>query len=156
MAGYELTEAADRSLEDIYRYSVVTFGPKVAERYLNGMHQAFELLAENPHIGAGQSWIRPGYRRLVHESHVIYYRPIGAGVLIVECCTRHRARRGISETRFEIETGIEGHSQDGGFHDLLRSETTVRSSLGVSALPTLFPKLAPRRQLRSRTLKTRQ
>ena len=84
MAGSELTETADRRLEDIYRYSVVTFGLDTAMRYLNGLHQAFELLAENPRIGTDQGWIKPDYRRLVHESHVIYYRPAEAGVLIVE------------------------------------------------------------------------
>lgn len=69
MAGYELTETAERRLEDIYRYSVVTFGLEVAGRYLNGMHQAFGLLGDNPQIGTDQGWIRPGHRRLVHESH---------------------------------------------------------------------------------------
>ena len=55
MADYELTETAERRLEDIYRYSVVTFGLKTAERYLNGMHQMFRLLAGNPQIGTDQA-----------------------------------------------------------------------------------------------------
>ena len=64
MAGYELTETAERRLEDIYRYSVVTFGLQTSGRYLEALHQAFELLSENPQIGADQGWIKPGYRRL--------------------------------------------------------------------------------------------
>lgn len=84
MAGYELTEKADSRLEEIYSYSVLTFGLETARRYLDGMHQAFELLAQNPHLGTDQTWIASGYRRLVHELHVIYYRVLEAGVLIVD------------------------------------------------------------------------
>ena len=72
MAGYELTETADRRLEEIYRYSIRTFGLRTAKRYLKNLHQAFALLAENPRIGTDQGWIKADYRRLVHESHVIY------------------------------------------------------------------------------------
>ncbi len=69
---------------DIYRYSVVTFGFEIAERYLNDLHRAFELLADNPQLGTDQSWIRTGYRRSVHQSHMVYYRRLEDGVLIVE------------------------------------------------------------------------
>lgn len=84
MVGYELTETAEKRLEDIYRYSVMTFGLQTARGYLDGLHHAFELLAQNPQIGTDQGWIEPRYRRLVHQSHVIYYRPAEDGVLIVE------------------------------------------------------------------------
>lgn len=84
MADYELTKQADRRLADIYRYSIQKFGLKTAGRYLTGMHQAFALLAENPLLGTGQELVNPGSRRLVYASHVIYYRPLEAGVLILE------------------------------------------------------------------------
>ena len=100
MAGYELTETAERRLEDIYRYSMVTFGLQTAGRYLEALHQAFGLLVENPQIGTDHGWIKPGYRRLVHESHVIYYRPLETGVLIVEIL--HKAQD--PARHFEEET----------------------------------------------------
>jgi toxin ParE1/3/4 len=84
MADYELTKEADLRLAEIYRYSIRKFGLKTARRYLTGMHQAFALLAENPLLGTVQELIKPGYRRLVYESHVIYYRPAKKGVLIIE------------------------------------------------------------------------
>lgn len=84
MANYELTKAADRRLVDIYRYSVATFGLDVARRYLKAMHSAFELISENPQIGTDQSWVASGCRRMVCESHVIYYVPHTEGVLILE------------------------------------------------------------------------
>ncbi len=84
MADYELSREAERRIEDIYRYSIQRFGLRTAKRYLNGMHEAFALLAENPLMGTAQGWIQPGYRRFIHESHVVYYRPVEAGILIVE------------------------------------------------------------------------
>ena len=84
MAGYELTEEADARLAEIYSYSIRQFGLRTARRYLNGMHEAFEMLAGNHRIGTSSERIQAGLWRLVHESHVIYYRPLAAGVLIVD------------------------------------------------------------------------
>ena len=51
---------------------------------MRGLHEAFELLADRPLLGTNQARIKPGLWRLLHESHVIYYRPRTAGVLIVD------------------------------------------------------------------------
>ena len=84
MASYELTEEADARLEEIYVYSIRKFGLSTAAEYLNGLHATFELLADKPRIGTSAHRIRPGLWRLAHESHVIYYRPLTAGILIVD------------------------------------------------------------------------
>ena len=90
MAGYELSETAERRLAEIYEHSILRFGSRTARRYLNSLDRAFQLLAENPQMGSQAVAIRRGFRRLVHESHVIYYRPTETGVLIVEVL--HRAQ----------------------------------------------------------------
>ena len=84
MASYELSKDADDRLDEIYEYSVRNFGLKTARRYLSGLHDVFGLLAQNPRIGTDQGRLKPGLWRLAHESHVIYYRPEVAGVLIVD------------------------------------------------------------------------
>ncbi len=84
MADYELSERAEQRLAEIYEYSIEEFGLKTARRYLNGLHQTFGRLAENHNIGTDLSEVRPATRRLVHESHVVYYEPTAAGILIVE------------------------------------------------------------------------
>ena len=84
MASYELSEEADARLAEIYEYSIREFGRRTATRYLSGMHEMFGLLAENPHIGTNQEWIQPGFWRLVHKSHVIYYTCTATRVLIVD------------------------------------------------------------------------
>ena len=84
MADYELSKKAELRLANIYRYSIRRFGLRRARRYLRGMHEAFRLLAKNPLIGSAQGWIKPGYRRFVYESHIIYYSSVDEGVLVVE------------------------------------------------------------------------
>ena len=84
MASYELSEDADALLAEIFEYSIRKFGLRTARRYLKGLHKAFQLLADSPRIGTSQQRILPGVWRLAYESHVIYYRPMTAGVLIVD------------------------------------------------------------------------
>ena len=84
MADYELSKRAEQRLSEIYEYSIEEFGQKTARRYLNGLHQTFGQLADNQDIGSDLDDIRPGLRRLIHESHVVYYQPTATGVLIIE------------------------------------------------------------------------
>lgn len=82
MAGYSLTEDADLDFADIYGRSQQNFGAHQAEKYALKLIDAFELLAERPRAGHDISYIKPGSRRLHHESHTIYYR-IGDGEVII-------------------------------------------------------------------------
>lgn len=79
MAGYRLSEEADRRLAEIYRYSLETFGEQQADKYFNSLHDVFGTLARHPELG------RPfhEYRRHEHQSHVIFYKPDASGILIV-------------------------------------------------------------------------
>ena len=51
--------------------------------YTHSLKNCLELLGENPNMGSRADDIRPGYRRFTHESHVVFYRDTGRGVLIV-------------------------------------------------------------------------
>lgn len=84
MASYRLTNRAEARLVAIYEYSMVTWGLPRARDYLADLHHAFGLLAENPRMGRDISELRRGVRRLVHASHVIYYRAETSGVLILD------------------------------------------------------------------------
>lgn len=84
MASYRLTSKAGAKLAAIYEYSIVNWGLRTARDYLIGLHNAFELLAQNPRMGRGMGAVRPNLRRHPHGSHVIYYRTDGEGVLILD------------------------------------------------------------------------
>jgi toxin ParE1/3/4 len=59
---------------DIADYTVDTWGPEQAQRYLDSLEACFHRLAEAPRIGRPGDRIGPGYRRIEHEKHVILYR----------------------------------------------------------------------------------
>lgn len=69
-------------MAEIARYSFDTFGLKVAREYRHSLIAAFERLAQNPELGHPFRHKARYTRRLMHESHVIYYRPRGHLILI--------------------------------------------------------------------------
>ena len=80
---YRLTQQADQHLGDIYLYTAKTFGRAKADSYLQGFAATFDLLADNPHMGRAADHVRPGLRRHEHAGHVIFYREMGKGLLII-------------------------------------------------------------------------
>jgi toxin ParE1/3/4 len=83
MNNYVLSETADADIEGIARYSITQWGLARAERYILELHQAFETLAEFPHLGKNAGHVRVGYFRLDHGSHSVFYQKTDAGVFIV-------------------------------------------------------------------------
>ena len=80
MAVYRLAKTADIKLEQIYSYSLLTFGARQADAYYKGLHETFDLLAAMPLIGREFR----GRRRHEHAEHVIFYRQVQYGILIVQ------------------------------------------------------------------------
>ena len=76
---HRITQRAERDLLDIYRYTVETFGPNQADKYLRELEAVFELIAEYPRVGRtyeGET------RQFVHGKHIILYR-IGQTEVVV-------------------------------------------------------------------------
>jgi len=48
---YQLTEEADRDVEEILAYSVKSFGVVQTEHYFEALKECIELLADNPNMG---------------------------------------------------------------------------------------------------------
>ena len=78
-----LSDAAAKDIEQILDRSDADFGPHQTELYYHSLKNCLELLGENPNMGSSADDLRPGYRRFAHESHVVFYRDTGRGVLIV-------------------------------------------------------------------------
>jgi toxin ParE1/3/4 len=83
MVKFELTAAADRDLTEIYVYSHSRFGEHTANDYLLGLESCFAQLAEMADMGRPIEHIRSGYYRFTHARHVVFYKKIEGGVLIV-------------------------------------------------------------------------
>ena len=82
MARYQLTNKAEADVGSIYEYSIVNFGLRTARDYLSGMHDCFDILAENPSWGNVYGFIEPGLCRYEYRSHSVYYQETKTGILV--------------------------------------------------------------------------
>ncbi len=82
MPGLRLSKLARPDLIEIADYTVDNWGLQQAARYLDGLEGCFKQLALSPGLGRPCDGIRPGYRRLEHEMHVVFYRVDQDGLLI--------------------------------------------------------------------------
>lgn len=83
MAHYRLTRKADNDLVALYEYGIDAFGLIRAQDYLIGLHDCFELLAENPVLGRSAEELLPELKRFEHGSHVVFYLPDEFGILVI-------------------------------------------------------------------------
>ena len=80
---YALTEEATGDIKNILERSITDFGLQQTELYYNSLKNCLELPGINPAMGSVADDIMPGYRRFPHQSHVIFYRTVENGILIV-------------------------------------------------------------------------
>lgn len=80
---YELSEEADRDLEEIFDYTVEKFGVEQAIVYVSSFEDTFESLCNNPKLGRERMEIREALRSIVKESHVVFYRILRSKIRIV-------------------------------------------------------------------------
>ena len=83
MRKYELTEAADRDLSDIYTFTYAEFGERQADAYFQSLEDCLRHLANNPQLGRDATFLRQGYRLFVHSRHSIYYKRTRSGIMVV-------------------------------------------------------------------------
>jgi toxin ParE1/3/4 len=82
LPAYQLSKLARIDLINIADYTVDTWGEEQAYRYLDSLEACFIRLVKAPRIGRSCNRIRPGYRRIEHERHVILYRVDRDGIFI--------------------------------------------------------------------------
>ncbi len=57
MAKYRRTEAAHEDLENIYRFGIMKFGERQADRYYFGLVKCMENIVKNPLQFLSYSWL---------------------------------------------------------------------------------------------------
>lgn len=80
---WRTTHVADLDIANIYAHGERTFGAEQAERYQNGLFQAFDMVAANPRLSHERLEITPPVRLHPYGAHVIVYTLQDAGILIV-------------------------------------------------------------------------
>lgn len=82
MNNYTLSADAGEDFDNIYDYSLKSFGKKVARSYVESLKETLRNLAKNPNIGRDASNIKLGYYKYRYRSHVIYYSKNNDGIII--------------------------------------------------------------------------
>ncbi|HUX45344.1 MAG TPA: type II toxin-antitoxin system RelE/ParE family toxin [Terracidiphilus sp.] len=82
MPGYKLSKLARLDLIEIADYTLDTWGAGQAYYYLDSLGACFQQLAHTPEMGRTCDAVRPGYRRIEHEKHIVFYRIEGDGIFI--------------------------------------------------------------------------
>lgn len=74
--------AARRDFDRLVRWSNERFGQEQTRQYVRGLDKIIEGVARSPKAGRPVA-IRPGLRRRLYESHVVYYGEEGDNLRIV-------------------------------------------------------------------------
>lgn len=82
MTRYTLAPLARFDMRELWAYSVQQWGRRNADRYVRDLTATMEKIARDPLIGAAADDLRPGYRRHVFGSHVIFYVRGKDGVVV--------------------------------------------------------------------------
>jgi toxin ParE1/3/4 len=80
---YQLTNAADEDLSELYTYSFLEFGELRADAYFESLEDCLQRLTENPQLGMNVNGLRRNYYRFVHQRHSVYYKKSRSGILVV-------------------------------------------------------------------------
>ena len=76
------TPAARGDLRAIWRYSAERWGPDQADAYTDAIEDACRLLAGSVSVGKPIA-SRPGYRRWIIRSHVLYLREFSDRIEVI-------------------------------------------------------------------------
>lgn len=89
---------AEDDLDDIAIFTVEHWGVEQADRYVAGLEEFCELIADFPGIGRECDKIAPRLRRMEHQSHVLFFFPAEDGILVSRIF--HKSRD-ISDEEFD-------------------------------------------------------
>ena len=80
---FQVRQAADNDLLDIFIYGCEQFGVDTAEAYIYRLEAGFQQLSQHPKSGRSIEQILAGIRALPVVSHVIYYQVTDATIDII-------------------------------------------------------------------------
>ena len=83
MPKYFVSSAAGADIRGIIRYTTLQWSAEQAARYAAGLHECFRTLAQCSEMGRGCDSVSLGLRRFEHGKHVVFYRIVAGGILIV-------------------------------------------------------------------------
>ncbi|NDV14862.1 hypothetical protein GO009_02395 [Muricauda sp. TY007] len=83
MGVYKLSNKAETDLAEMYEFGIYKFGLLQAQRYFNGMHEVFGVLAENIDLGCDASEFIGDLKRFSYKAHTIFYFQTTSGIFVL-------------------------------------------------------------------------
>jgi len=83
MPRYEFTHEAERDLEVITDFTYEQWGRRQAEKYINGLNERAQNLADNPGLGMKRGALLEGLLSFPYLSHVLYYVQQTHGITVI-------------------------------------------------------------------------
>jgi toxin ParE1/3/4 len=75
---------AQADIEEIWEYTAERWSDRQAEAYLRLINAAVDTVTVNPEAGRSyHDYLRPGYRKYLVGSHVLFYRVTNTDVVVV-------------------------------------------------------------------------
>jgi len=82
VGSYRFTRRAESDLFEIAQYTINTWGREQCARYLDGLEDCCQRLADNPTLGRACEYLRPEFRRMQQGKHVVFYRREQDGIVV--------------------------------------------------------------------------
>lgn len=83
MTSWRLSPQAGEDVLAIGRYTSQEWGEEQSERYLDRLNDTFNRLVPIPGLGRHREDVRPGVFSSPAGRHVVWYRPVDAGIEIL-------------------------------------------------------------------------
>jgi len=83
LPNYFVSSAAGSDVRGIIRYTRLQWSAEQAARYAALIQECFRTLAQSPGMGRGCDLVSIGLRRFERGKHVVFYRIVTGGILIV-------------------------------------------------------------------------
>lgn len=73
MPNFIFTDKAEADLADIIDFTLENWGAEKAHKYIDGLEEMAQMLADNPDIGIKREHLIEGLFCFPYESHLLYY-----------------------------------------------------------------------------------
>jgi toxin ParE1/3/4 len=84
MRKFNLSNAADKDLKQIWQYTLETWSREQANKYVSGLLAACADIAQSPEsLGQPYDYVRVGYRKYPWCKHVIFYLIQDDGTVLI-------------------------------------------------------------------------
>ena len=83
MPTYTFTDKAESDLEGIIDFTIEHWGKPQATKYIDGLEELAQAIADNPGIGIARDELSAGLSSIPYQSHILYYMQSSSSVTIV-------------------------------------------------------------------------